>query len=251
MDETPRDPSAAFDTSAAGVPHGTLGPHPAPSVPAGAAPDAAAADVRVSDADRDRVADILREALAQGRLDPQEHAERIDRTYRAKTAGELRSLIRDLPEGRPVVPAPQPPPPPPSYGAPGDTLTAVCSTVARRGRWRVGYRTRAFALLGTIEIDLTEALFEHRQVEINVTAILGNVEIRVPENVTLRGTGSGVLGSCEVRTAEAADPNAPVVLVSGFALLGSVEAKPRRGALLWDLRGRPRRRPDGHQGPVS
>ena len=58
-------------------------------------------------------------------------------------------------------------------------------------------------------IDLTEALFEHRQVEINVTAILGNVEIRVPENVTLRGTGSGVLGSCEVRTAEAADPNAP------------------------------------------
>ncbi|WP_157867967.1 DUF1707 SHOCT-like domain-containing protein, partial [Streptomyces prasinus] len=33
-----------------------------------------AADLRVSDADRDRVADLLREALAEGRLSPDEHA---------------------------------------------------------------------------------------------------------------------------------------------------------------------------------
>jgi uncharacterized membrane protein len=41
------------------------------------------AGLRASDADRDRVADILREALAEGRLTADEHAERVDGVYRA------------------------------------------------------------------------------------------------------------------------------------------------------------------------
>ncbi|NUP44134.1 MAG: DUF1707 domain-containing protein, partial [Streptomyces sp.] len=74
---------------------------PAP-VPAG--------ELRASDADRDRIADILREALAEGRLDPEEHADRIDAVYRAKTVGELDPLVRDLPAaaaaGRAAAPVP-------------------------------------------------------------------------------------------------------------------------------------------------
>ncbi|MGO4417668.1 DUF1707 domain-containing protein, partial [Streptomyces sp. MCAF7] len=69
-----------------------------------------AGELRASDADRDRIADILREALAEGRLDPEEHAERIDAVYRAKTVGELDTLVRDLPAaaaaGRAAAPAP-------------------------------------------------------------------------------------------------------------------------------------------------
>ncbi|WP_143650472.1 DUF1707 domain-containing protein, partial [Streptomyces tricolor] len=56
-----------------------------------------AAELRASDADRDRVADILREALAEGRLTADEHAERVDGVLAARTLGELEAFIRDLP----------------------------------------------------------------------------------------------------------------------------------------------------------
>jgi hypothetical protein len=52
---------------------------------------------RASDKDRDGVAAILRDALADGRLDNDEFAERLDAAYRAKTFGELDTLTVDLP----------------------------------------------------------------------------------------------------------------------------------------------------------
>src|SRR5690606_6348921 len=55
-------------------------------------------EMRASDADRDRVAARLREALAEGRLTPDEHSERLDAVYNSKTLGELAPLLRDLPE---------------------------------------------------------------------------------------------------------------------------------------------------------
>ncbi|WP_371127088.1 DUF1707 domain-containing protein [Streptomyces sp. 2112.3] len=205
------------------------------------APSAVAeADIRASDADRDRVAEILREALAEGRLDPQEHAERIDTVYRAKTMGELEPVIRDLPAagaGRghqgpdAYVHGPRAP-------VPDQNLVAIFSASVRKGRWQAPARINAFALFGSVEIDLTEAVFPQQQVQINVTAVFGSVEIRVPENITLRSSGSGILGNFEIETHDAEDGNAPQILVNGYAVLGSVEAKPKRGAWIRDLRDR-------------
>lgn len=53
--------------------------------------------VRASDADRERVAERLREHCAQGRLDEEELAERIAQAYQARTRGELAALTEDLP----------------------------------------------------------------------------------------------------------------------------------------------------------
>ncbi|WP_435882306.1 DUF1707 SHOCT-like domain-containing protein [Streptomyces kronopolitis] len=195
-------------------------------------------DLRASDADRDRVAEILREALAEGRLDPEEHAERIDTVYRAKTMGELEPVLRDLPAaagGRPDSVSQ-------FHGSgapvPDQNLVAVFSASVRKGRWRVPARINAFAFFGSVEIDLTEAVFPQQQVQINATSIFGSVDIRVPENVTLRSNGSGVLGSFEVTTHDAEDADAPQVLVNGLAVLGSVDARPKRGAWIRDLRDR-------------
>ncbi|PWS46083.1 hypothetical protein DKT74_07830, partial [Streptomyces sp. ZEA17I] len=206
---------------------------------------APADSLRASDADRDRTADILREALAEGRLTADEHAERVDLVYRAKTVGELQPLVRDLPAADGAVGA-RPAPQPYAYGpevpdGPTDNLVAVFSSAVRKGRWRVGARTNAFSLFGSVEIDLTEALFGQRLTVINATSIFGSVEIRVPQNVTLRGTGSGVLGSFEIKAAESDDPEAPVVVVNGYAVLGSVEAKPKKGKFVADLQRRLRK----------
>ncbi|MFF4601737.1 DUF1707 domain-containing protein [Streptomyces sp. NPDC001339] len=193
-------------------------------------------EIRASDADRDRIAEILREALAEGRLDPEEHAERIDVVYRAKTMGELELVTRDLPAaGGGGRPAPEAHAYEPGGPLPDQNLVAIFSASTRKGRWRVPARINAVAIFGSVEIDLTEAVFPQQQVQINVTAIFGSVEIRVPENVTLRSSGSGVLGSFEIETHEAVDGDAPQVHINGYAILGSVEAKPKRGAVIRDL----------------
>ncbi|MGA5558716.1 DUF1707 SHOCT-like domain-containing protein [Streptomyces lavendulocolor] len=203
---------------------------PAPAEPA----------LRASDADRDRIADILRDALAEGRLDAEEHGERIDAVYRAKTLGELEPLVRDLPAAYPHPAAAPQQRQAYAYAAddpaaPADKLIAVFSGTTRKGRRRLGPRTHAFALFGSVEIDLTEAVFTQRLTVIDAVSVFGSVEVRVPENITLRGGGTGVFGNFEVHTLEAEDPEAPVVVINGYAVFGSVEARPKRGSLIADL----------------
>jgi hypothetical protein len=53
--------------------------------------------IRASDQDRDRTADLLREHHAVGRLTAEEFAERLDKSFNAKTIGELEELTTDLP----------------------------------------------------------------------------------------------------------------------------------------------------------
>ena len=54
-------------------------------------------NIRASDDDRDRTASLLREHHAVGRLTPEEFNERLDKTFAAKTVGELDELLADLP----------------------------------------------------------------------------------------------------------------------------------------------------------
>jgi len=53
--------------------------------------------IRASDQDRDRIANVLREHHAVGRLDADEFSERLDKVFSAKTMGELEALTADLP----------------------------------------------------------------------------------------------------------------------------------------------------------
>lgn len=53
--------------------------------------------MRASDADRERVAEVLREAHAEGRLSPEELSDRLDATFAARTYGDLVPITRDLP----------------------------------------------------------------------------------------------------------------------------------------------------------
>ena len=60
--------------------------------------------IRVSDAERDHVTARLRDHFAQGRLTPDELDERVSAALSAKTVGDLRGLMADLPEPAPVAP---------------------------------------------------------------------------------------------------------------------------------------------------
>ncbi|WP_449060659.1 DUF1707 SHOCT-like domain-containing protein [Planomonospora algeriensis] len=59
---------------------------------------AAGPQMRASDDDRDRIASVLREHYAQGRLTVEEFDERLEQLYASRTYGELATLTSDLPD---------------------------------------------------------------------------------------------------------------------------------------------------------
>ena len=71
--------------------------------------------IRVSDADRDRVTAQLRDHFAAGRITPGELDERLSAALNAKTFGDLRRIMADLPG---AVPAPLGAAPPPLRATP-------------------------------------------------------------------------------------------------------------------------------------
>ncbi|HEX6358652.1 DUF1707 domain-containing protein [Actinophytocola sp.] len=83
-------------------------------------------EMRAGDSDRQAVADKLKQALDEGRLDVGEYDERLQKTYAAKTYGELRGLLDDLPGVIPskadIAPASQPAAPAPTRSARGGQL---------------------------------------------------------------------------------------------------------------------------------
>src|SRR5262249_61118559 len=58
------------------------------------------AQVRISDADREAAARELGEHFAMGRITADEHSERLEQIWAAKTAADLKPVFRDLPRAQ-------------------------------------------------------------------------------------------------------------------------------------------------------
>ncbi|WLW54693.1 DUF1707 domain-containing protein [Streptomyces sp. YU58] len=190
-----------------------------------------APELRASDADRERVAEVLQDALAEGRLDMEEFEERLDATYKARTYGELAPITRDLPDhAAPKVSMTKEPVASGSWagrivGGEGSSsgAVAIMSGFQRKGRWTVPRRFTCFAFWGGGEIDLREANFAAGEVEINCIAIMGGMQVIVPPGVEVLVRGIGVMGGFDHREeGEPGDPGAPRVVVTGFAFWGGV-----------------------------
>lgn len=174
-------------------------------------------ELRASDADRERVSAGLGEHLAAGRLTLEEFSERVGAAQAARTHGELERLTRDLPGPAHADRSP----------SPVHRTISVLGSSERKGRWRVPRRTQALALLGSCELDLRGAELAGDEVVIDAWALLGSVEIVVPEGVEVEVTGLALLGSKEERVSGRRLPHAPVIRVRAFAVLGSVEIRSR------------------------
>ncbi|GAA3769951.1 DUF1707 domain-containing protein [Streptomyces phyllanthi] len=190
--------------------------------------------LRASDADRERVAEQLRDAVAEGRLDMEEFEERLDATYKARTYGELAPITRDLPGAGTVAPPPVSMVKEPTEsggwagritGTEGSSTwgVAVMSGFERKGHWTVPKQFNCFAFWGGGTIDLRDAYFADREVTLNCVAIMGGIEIIVPPGVEVVVRGLGVMGAFDQREdGVAGDPGAPRVIVTGFAFWGGV-----------------------------
>jgi hypothetical protein len=198
--------------------------------------------LRASDADRERVARVLHQAMGEGRLTVTEVDERLQQVYAAKTIGDLEPITRDLPGHELAVPVPPPVPVPAAAavpagprigGAPTSSVAvAVMSGAVRKGPWVVPETFKAVAVMGGVELDLTDARFAAPHVTIQVFALMGGVEITVPPDVTVDVRGFAFMGGFDNSVHQGGPPGSPVVHITGFALMGGVDiapSKPRRG----------------------
>lgn len=198
--------------------------------------------LRISDDDRHQVAELLRDAAGEGRLDMDELEERIEATYAAKIYADLVPIVADIPGEAPTagglaVPGPsglaQPNPVPLEKRSTGPLLPAsryessyaVMSGVERKGVWQVGPTHNAFTMMGGIEIDLREAQFTSHEVVINASAIMGGIDITVNAWTRVVVEGMGIMGGFDQardKVEPQYDAGSPVVRVKGVALMGGV-----------------------------
>lgn len=192
-------------------------------------------EMRASDAERERIAERLRDAVAEGRLDMEEFEERLDAAYKARTHGELEPLVRDLPApvGGSSVPGPVQSTGPGAVdwsrrvGQPATSKGAFAfwGGFGRKGTWTVGRSFTAAVLQAGGEIDLREASFEDREIVIRCFAVMGGIQVVVPPELQVDVTGFGFMGgfvqsgSVEAEVA----PGSPRVRITGFALMGGVD----------------------------
>jgi Domain of unknown function (DUF1707) len=191
--------------------------------------------LRISDADRDRAASFLGDALAEGRLTAQEHAERLDVVYAAKTQADIVPAVSDLPGAASAL-APQ------AGGVAGITaagravtgkptrMVAVLSGIQRKGAWRVPQQIEALNVVGGTELDLREAILPAQEIRIRSICILGGMQITVPPEMHVIDNGWALLGGREIppESAESASPDAPVLRLTGVSILGGLEVRRKR-----------------------
>ncbi|MET7640078.1 DUF1707 domain-containing protein [Streptomyces sp. NPDC005438] len=183
-------------------------------------------EMRASDTEREHVAERLREAAADGRLDMDEFQERLDLAFQARTRGELEPLVRDLPATTGSA-APEARPDD-RWGAriggrPHNRyLVGVLGGFSRRGMWTVARKLTALTVMGGGEVDLRQADFEDREVVIRCVAVMGGIGVVVPPGVGVDVRGIGIMGGFDQTTTKPADPGAPTVIVTGFAFWGGV-----------------------------
>ncbi|WP_143078528.1 DUF1707 SHOCT-like domain-containing protein [Nonomuraea pusilla] len=173
-------------------------------------------ELRASDADRERIAQVLQDAHADGRLDLAELEERLDLLYQARTLGQLAVLTADL------LPEEEQP-----LNLDGSPVAAFFKQRQRGGRWVVPAELGVTAMFGTTTLDLRDAILQNRRVVINATLVFGALEIHVPEGLEV----VRVAKDRTVRlTKQPTEPDAPVVEVRTTNFAGEVKVKepPRR-----------------------
>ncbi|TNM29093.1 DUF1707 SHOCT-like domain-containing protein [Streptomyces sedi] len=191
------------------------------------------AALRASHSDREAVAERLREAAGDGRLDLEELEERLEAAFSAKTYGELAPLTADLPGPHLRQPPPMGPQPPPDSGEPL-LLKGGLHGVERVGRWLVPPKIVVKAGLGGAKLDFTRTRLPLGETEVEVHGDMGGVTLIVPDGWRVDTTGvDPAIGGLRDRTSDEAPEGAPTLWLTGTCgMAGTTVRHPNR----WERR---------------
>lgn len=207
-------------------------------------PDQAAVgqrQLRVSDHDREQVAEQLRQAAGDGRLTLDELDDRLAQAYAAKTFGDLEPLTHDLPGAGPgAAAAPAVAPVNRVGGTPTSHFAfSIMGGFGRKGSWVMPRNFTAITCMGGGQIDLRDASFAEPNVTIRAFALMGGIEILVPEDVEVVLHGVPIMGGVDGPAGGNPPPGAPRVTILAVALMGGIDVKVKQRKNKALRRGRP------------
>lgn len=181
-------------------------------------PEGEQPEILASDAERSQTLVVLRGAAADGRLNLEEFSQRVQRALIGRTRADLEQVTQDLPSVPVAAPTASRPP--------ARWSVAIMSGSEREGRWRVGEEYWAVAIMGGCKIDLRQAVISSPVITINAIAIMGGVEIYVPEGVEVELGGVAIMAGKDASlSGPPPPPGAPVVRVNAFAFWSGVQVR--------------------------
>jgi hypothetical protein len=135
-------------------------------------------ELRVSDAERAHVVDVLQKAIGHGMLSLDEFTTRTDTALAARTRGELNAVLVDLPgvtHQDPDSPVREKP----------VELRANMSAIKRNGRWTVPQELIIRNRLASTDLDFSEAKIAYDEVRITLDVSGGSVKLLLPERASV------------------------------------------------------------------
>lgn len=191
-------------------------------------PDDSLPELRASDADRERHAEILRYATGEGRLTMEELDERLDAVYASRTHRELERLVADV-----VVPGGETAPVgmtkrmPVRRGETGSNwLVSVMSGHDRKGRWLVGRNLKVINIMGGADLDLNDAELADDVVEMTVFSLMGGADVRVPEGLNVECSEFAFMGGNGIKLGDnRPTPGGPTLRLRVISIMGGTDVK--------------------------
>jgi hypothetical protein len=162
--------------------------------------------LRASDADRDRVIEVLRAAVADGRLDPAEFDERLDAALAARTIDALAPLTADLiaaPGSHAALSLPLA-----GTAAPAAELLTINErhgSVRRDGRWTLPHRLALRTAWCGVLLDLTSAVRSGPELIIEMQVRGGHVVLVLAPGMVVDANGLSVRHTCLAISRDAGD----------------------------------------------
>jgi hypothetical protein len=190
--------------------------------------------IRRAQETRERVIARLSDHFAHDALDVDEFERRITVAQTSDNPADIEALLADLSDAGALAP-------PVTAVVPTvvaalahddgqrDTAYAIFGGIDRRGAWNVPRRMKIVALFGGANLDLREARFPPGVIDIEVTAVMGGINIVVPPGLAVQMHGSAIMGGfADINRAPAnPDPDAPLLRIHGLTMMGGVNVEMR------------------------
>jgi hypothetical protein len=108
-----------------------------------------------------------------------------------------------------------------------ETITAIMGAAVRKGAWEPAELVQVISIMGGVELDFRDAVMLDGVTEVEIRTIMGGVTIIVPDDIDVETEGMGIMGGFEHLGHISGDPDAPLLRITGFAIMGGVEIKLR------------------------
>lgn len=191
-------------------------------------------DLRVSDAEREHVGQLLQRAVGEGRITIAEFDSRMAAAMAARTRGELNAQVLDITRVRPKEVL---------------DLRRGMGDIKRRGSWVAPPTIKVIGGVGNTLLDFTEARLTAAVTIIDVKIGVGNLTVVIPAGATVDYDGiHTVMGEVKDLTRNGPSQGLAHFVIRGTVGMGNVKVTHSKARMSWLFRlnrGQSRRRTYG------